>query len=1018
MIISWNLRGLNKASKIREVSSRLFLLKPHIVVMLETRVKNNKAGNVRDKLKLKGKYLDNYVKHNNGRIWVYWDDNIVDIQEVKCTAQLIHCKVYDATGYFMQWLTAIYGFNYLEQRRDLWHDLEAINKTQQGPWCLIGDFNNVLKTNDRVGGKMVCEKEYKDLRTMMDNTGLAEMDSKGDYYTWSNKQSENIIYSRIDRILGNTEWFSKNLNFSLTNMIPGISDHAMLCLRDDSVPVKRKARFKYANCVSGMDNFTETVAKCWNSARRGGPPMKMLWHKLKKLQPVINNLSKPLIDIKVKLQEAREKLTHAQMELTLDRLNKDKIDRTNDCTEAVIKWTEMEEQMLQQRAKIRWLRLGDGNNAYFHASLKAKYNQTSIKKLYMNDGNFVTTQKEIEDEIMRFYGDLMGREEPNLDSVDINIMRKGCQLNFDQRKYLIGRITDEEIDKALKSIGDLKVPGIDGYGAKFFKDAWSIIKSDFTDAIREFFEKGKMYEPINTSLVILIPKNQEAKYARDYRPISCCTTIYKVISKVLTTRLSRVIKSIVHQSQAAFVPGQKIHDQILLAYELIQGYERKGGTPRCMLQLDIEKAYDTVDWKALELIMREVGIPRQFINWVMKTVTTVTYKFVVNGEYTHSLKAKRGLRQGDPLSPLLFVIVMEYLHRSLQELRYTPDFNFHAKCEKLNIISLSFADDVLMFTRGDKISVDILMQAFMNFSKSTGLVINPSKCKVYFGAVESCIKQEIKHITAFQEGSLPFRYLGVPLTGKKLSVNHYMSLIDKIVARITHWSAKLLSYAGRLQLIRSTTYAITNYWMTCFPFPKKVIQKINAICRSFLWTGGTTISRKSPISWKQVCNPKNQGGLNLINLEIWNAVTMMKLLWNVCSKKDSLWIKWINCYYMKNGDVMSMGIKDSCSWILKGILKQRQKIQSLTSWSTLLQKDRFVSKIMYNELQDVSSRVPWRKLFFSNLARPRAKFVFWTACHGRLATKVRMMKFGLLSDTKCNFCDHLETIDHLLFECA
>lgn len=199
---------------------------------------------------------------------------------------------------------------------------------------------------------------------------------------------------------------------------------------------------------------------------------------------------------------------------------------------------------------------------------------------------------------------------------------------------------------------------------------------------------------------------------------------------------------------------------------------------------------------------------------------------------------------------------------------------------------------------------------------------------------------------------------------------------------------------------------------------KTVIQKINAICRSFLWTGGTTISRKFPISWKQVCTPKNQGGLNLINLEIWNAVTMMKLLWNVCSKKDSLWIKWINCYYMKNGDVMSMGIKDSCSWILKGILKQRQKIQSLTSWSTLLQKDRFVSKIMYNELQDVSSRVPWRKLFFSNLARPRAKFVFWTACHGRLATKVRMMKFGLLSDTKCNFCDHLETIDHLLFECA
>jgi hypothetical protein len=263
-----------------------------------------------------------------------------------------------------------------------------------------------------------------------------------------------------------------------------------------------------------------------------------------------------------------------------------------------------------------------------------------------------------------------------------------------------------------------------------------------------------------------------------------------------------VLSSVINLSQAAFVPGQHIHDHILLAYELIRGYSRKGGTPKCMLQLDLQKAYDTVDWSALYHILREIGVPDQFTRWIMLGVTTVSYKFNIHGRQTEFMKAKRGLRQGDPISPLLFVIVMEYLHRKLQTLSQIPDFNFHSKCEKLEIINLIFADDLLIFTRGDAKSVDLVMAKLQDFSLSTGLVVNPSKCKIYYGGVEENVKVCIRQSTSFDGGSLPFCYLGVPLTSKKLSIHHYMPLADRIVDRIRNWSAKLLSYAGRLQLIR------------------------------------------------------------------------------------------------------------------------------------------------------------------------------------------------------------------------
>lgn len=257
----------------------------------------------------------------------------------------------------------------------------------------------------------------------------------------------------------------------------------------------------------------------------------------------------------------------------------------------------------------------------------------------------------------------------------------------------------------------------------------------------------------------------------DMRPISCCTT-------------GEVIGTLVDSCQSAFVPGRGIHDNILLTQELIRGYKRKRYSSRCMLQLDLQKAYDTVEWGALKVILRELGFPRVFVEWVMICVTTVSYKFLLNGNISASLKAERGVHQGDPMSPYLFVLVVEYLHRVLGQLKDMPDYNYHPKCEKLRIINLSFADDLLLFSRGDYISIQMVLGKLETVLASTGLSVNKAKCRIFTCGIESDEEEKILEVAGFEKGSLPFKYLEVPLDSRRFTVDRCSPLIEKITSKI------------------------------------------------------------------------------------------------------------------------------------------------------------------------------------------------------------------------------------------
>jgi hypothetical protein len=294
-------------------------------------------------------------------------------------------------------------------------------------------------------------------------------------------------------------------------------------------------------------------------------------------------MSKQLSHITRTIAQVRTELLQAQEDLVNDRMNVNIIAKVKDCTDRLIYWHDLDAQMLMQKAKIDWLREGDSNSAYFHAALKSKYATSSLHMISRDDGTTIQKQEDIAQEVCAFYRQLMGTSASCLRKIDITAMREGPQLSMDQRDQLIAPVTDSEIKQALKGIGDLKSPGIDGYGAKFFKASWDTIAPDVIAAVKEFFYHNVMYRAFNETIVTLIPKHPAAKTVKEFRPIAGCSTFYKIISKIITHRLGGVLGSIISQSQAAFVPGQKIHNHILLAFELLKGYTRQNGTPRCMI---------------------------------------------------------------------------------------------------------------------------------------------------------------------------------------------------------------------------------------------------------------------------------------------------------------------------------------------------------------------------------------------------------------------------------------------------
>ncbi|CAN1293028.1 LINE-1 retrotransposable element ORF2 protein [Linum perenne] len=373
-----------------------------------------------------------------------------------------------------------------------------------------------------------------------------------------------------------------------------------------------------------------------------------------------------------------------------------------------------------------------------------------------------------------------------------------------------------------------RLPSPDGFSANFYKSAWGIIGEDFTDAVMDFFSSSKMLLELNVTSHTLIPKVKSPSQVREYRPISCCSLFYKCIAKILSLRLQLVLPDIINDSQSGFVKNQKIVDNILLAQELVRSYNRQGISPRCTVKVDLMKAFDSVHWGYLFNMLAAMGFPDMYLNWLRACVQTISYSVSVNGGLHGFFPAKKGVRQGDSLSPYLFVIAIEGLSRLLDLEGMARNLPYHPQCLKLKLTHLAFADDMMIFTNGSVYGLEVLLSTLNKFAAWSGLKVNPDKCDLFSAGIPLSALNYMCSRSGFILGSLPVRYLGLPLIAGKLTVQDCEVLISKITSRIKGWSAKTLSFGGRLQLVNAVLLSLSQFWMGVFLFPLRLLREFNS----------------------------------------------------------------------------------------------------------------------------------------------------------------------------------------------
>ena len=234
------------------------------------------------------------------------------------------------------------------------------------------------------------------------------------------------------------------------------------------------------------------------------------------------------------------------------------------------------------------------------------------------------------------------------------------------------------------------------------------------------------------------------------------------------------------------------------------------------LKIDISKAFDSVQCSFLRKVLEAMEFPTHFIHWIMLCVTTASFSVQVNGELAGYFNSARGLRQGCSLSPYLFVVSMDVLSKLLDTAAGMRKFGYHPRCKKSGLTHLSFADDLMVLSDGKVRSIEGIVEVFDVFARCSGLRISMEKSTVYLAGVTDNSHHDIADRFPFAVGTLPVRYLGLPLVTKGLSSTDYLPLLEQIKKKIGSWSARYLSYGGRLNLVSSVLWSICNFRMGAF----------------------------------------------------------------------------------------------------------------------------------------------------------------------------------------------------------
>ena len=467
------------------------------------------------------------------------------------------------------------------------------------------------------------------------------------------------------------------------------------------------------------------------------------------------------------------------------------------------------------------MRAGDRNTKFFHATTKQRRARNRLTKLKNPLGGWAECEEDIEQVAAAYFQVLFTSSNPgNFDDALRYVSEK---VSLDINDSLTRAPSDDEIKKAFFDINPDKAPGPDGMTSLFFQKLWGITAGEIFRSVKEFFSADILDARLNQTNICLIPKTDLPCEMTEFRPISLCNVSYKIISKIMSKRLKFFLPTLISETQSAFVAKRLIIDNILVAQEVFHALRTN---PSCKakfvaIKTDMSKAYDRVEWSFLEALMCKLGFCDRWISWIHICISSVSYNVLINGEPKGNITPSRAIRQGDPLSLFLFIILNEALISQIngaeREGRIT---GLKVARDSPPISHLLFADDSLFFCKADTNQCRELMRIIEDYGKASGQQLNVAKSSVFFGSkISAELKAEIKGALgiSWEGGMGMYLRLAEKICGSKKQAFTFIQ--ERLIKRLNSRSAKLLSKGGKEVLIKSVAQALPSYVMLCFLLP-------------------------------------------------------------------------------------------------------------------------------------------------------------------------------------------------------
>ena len=603
------------------------------------------------------------------------------------------------------------------------------------------------------------------------------------------------------------------------------------------------------------------------------------------------------------------------------------------------------------RARCQWHEQGEKSNKYFLRQCSRNKTKSTINKLLREDNSETSLQAEILEMTGNYYRKLYSDNNEKsrnekiqyLNTITMPKMSEEDKLNCE------GELTIEELAKALKTCKKGKTPGNDGITVEFYQKFWPLLQLPLLESINVGYNRGMLSTSQRQAIITLLDKGKDRRNLKNWRPISLLNVDYKLGSKAIAERMKSKLSKLIHHNQVGYIEGRQITDNIR-ALEDIYLYTKFNDIPGIIINIDFEKAFDSVNWEFLRLTLAKLNFGESFIKWVETFYTEISSCVINNGTTSSYFNLERGVRQGDPLSPYLFLLVAEVLACAI---RQNPDISgISVGNETINL--LQFADDTSGILSDIK-SAKAFLKTISRFGEFSGLRLNKLKTEAaWIGSFRHRTDKPLG-ITWPDE---PMRFLGVFLSYNEDKCKRYnfVNRIDKCKAILNSWMERNLSLIGRAQVIKTFIISQFMYTLSAIEMPEDIISKLESMINNFIWRGKHPKIRASILK-----QPLHMGGLNLPDIR--SMIKTNRIMWmkKFHHSEYHVWKAGFKTFLLdRNLDLSKLIFSNFSIRSLKEYKLDagvpRFYIELLKSWSEIGQTSKKQNYLWYNKTIQINNR--------------------------------------------------------------